>query len=111
VITPILPPTPDASSDWQAWDVYLRAVQIANNVEAEATRVAMAEAQSASALAMAEATAAFNAPGPKPSRGEMVTRLLPGWPHLRSDTEASVVADIRKSVDAIASAYPGLFRD
>jgi hypothetical protein len=111
VITPILPPTPDASSDWHAWDVYLRAVQIANAVEAEATRSKMADAQADTARAMSEATLAMSAPGPKPSRGEMVTRLLPGWPHLRSDTEASVVADIRKSVDAIASAYPGLFRD
>lgn len=77
-VVPTVPPEPALDASWQAWDIYLRALQMRNDIRLRAGAISAslkhAQAQADTAAAMRDAVAAqreliavMNAPLPAPA--------------------------------------------
>lgn len=115
-VVPVLPPTPEAGSTWQQWDVYLRAVGEVNRVaQIQATR-AHAEAQQSTATALQNSVAAqlqmaAAMGGSKPSRAELVFEMVKNQPQATIFTNGLLVDGAVGIVNAFVTRYPDAVRD
>ena len=116
LITPVIPPEPAAASDWQTWDRYLRAVDLANTVarhadwlveceKVAARHIEAVAAQREHAKAQADTAVALSSHG-RDTRAELVFRAMLALPEMGGLTDLNQVDLAIKRVDAYLSRMP-----